>query len=170
MSARMDMRALRSAFGRFATGVTIVTALGPDGRPIGMTANSFSSVSLDPPLVSWCLGLRSSLCAAFRAAPYFAINVLSEMQADLSARFAAPLPDRFAGVDWTSGLGGAPLIEDCIARFECAQALHFEAGDHAVLVGKVEAFTHCDGAPLIFFSGRYGIGRAEAATPAQRGP
>lgn len=165
MAANSDTRALRNAFGRFATGVTIVTAAGADGCPIGLTANSFSSISLDPPLVSWCLGLRSPLCAAFRAVPHFAVNVLSEAQADLSARFAAPLPDRFGGVDWSPGWSGAPLLDGCVAHFECTRVLDFEAGDHLLFLGRVEAFAHRDAAPLIFYLGRYGAGWAEPVVP-----
>lgn len=115
-------RHLRSALARFVTGVTVVTAAGPEGAPLGLTVNSFSSVSLDPPLVLWSLSRRSSRQAGFLAASQFAINVLGETQQKISARFAGPQETRFSGIGWRAGLGGAPLLDGCIATFECAHA------------------------------------------------
>jgi flavin reductase (DIM6/NTAB) family NADH-FMN oxidoreductase RutF len=151
-----DERDLRRAFGRFATGVCVITAAAEE-RPAGLTANSFSTVSLRPPLVLWCLGAAASARAAFEASPYFAINVLRWDQQDLSRRFASPSPDRFAGVNWHAGLGGAPLLPDAIARFECRKAATYAEGDHLVFIGAVERFAHTDDSPLLFAAGRYAM-------------
>jgi len=154
----MDLRALRSCFGRFATGVTVVTTRGLDGRPVGLTANSFASVSLEPPLLSWNLSKRSPSRAVFEQAEWFAINVLASDQLALSQRFATPAEDKFAGLMWREGIGGVPLLEGCIARFECSAAHRFEAGDHVIFVGQIVEFGHHEDAdPLLFFAGRYGV-------------
>lgn len=155
-------RDLRQALARFVTGVAIVTAADPDGTPFGLTINSFSSVSLDPPLVLWSLSCRSSRREAFLAAGHFAVNVLGAGQQELSARFAHPLEDRFGGVEWSSGLGGAPVLAGCIAAFECAAAGHIPAGDHLILLGRVERFEHRPGTPLVFFARSYGLPREAA--------
>ena len=149
-------RQLRDAFGCFATGVTVVTTLGDDGRPVGLTANSFTSVSLDPPLVLFCLDRRSTSLAAFEAAERFAVNVLHAGQEAVSARFSRREPDRFAGTAWRAGLAGVPLLEDAAAVFECARETVLDGGDHRIFIGRVEAIA-CDGSydPLIFFQGRY---------------
>lgn len=127
------------------------------GNPLGLTCNSFSSVSLDPPLVLWSLRLQSRSFAAFRDAPAFGINVLADDQKDLSARFASSkIEDRFAGVEWSTGDLGVPLIGACIARFECTRFATHLAGDHAIFIGKVERL---DGPrqedPLVFYKGAY---------------
>lgn len=160
-------RSLRDAFGRFATGVTVVTCISPDGRPVGVTVNSFASVSLDPPLLLWSLMRRSANLAAFLDAGGFAVNVLGDDQRDLAARFAAPVQDRFAGVPWTPGLDGAPLLSGCVASFECSVFRTIEAGDHVVFLGRVHRFEGRAGTPLLFFAGRYAELRGEpAAAPA----
>lgn len=151
-----DSRALRNAYGRFATGVTIVTALDPDGQPIGLTVNSFSAVSLQPPLVLWCLDNASHNLEAFRRASHHAINVLSAEQTDLSNRFATWPVDRFAGLSWQPGLGGAPLFPGCCAIFEVANETSHVAGDHTIFVGRVEKFGEAaDLSPLLFHAGKY---------------
>lgn len=162
MVEEIPSRDLRQALARFVTGVAIVTAADPDGAPLGLTINSFSSVSLDPPLVLWSLSHRSSSRAAFLAARHFAVNVLGAGQQDLSASFARPLADRFLGVDWRPGFGGAPVLAGCIATFECAAAGHIPAGDHLILLGRVERYQHRPGAPLVFFASRYGLPREAA--------
>lgn len=162
MSDRTDARHLRHALARFVTGVAVVTAAGPQGAPLGLTINSFSSVSLEPPLVLWSLSCRSSQRAGFLAASHFAINVLGVAQQDISARFAGPLESRFGGLDWQPGLGGAPLLAGCIASFECAAAGHMPAGDHVLMFGQVERFQHRPGLPLVFFASRYGLPREAA--------
>ncbi|SDG78616.1 flavin reductase family protein [Roseospirillum parvum] len=150
-----DSRAFRSALGLFATGVTVVTTGDGGGRTAGMTVNSFSSVSLDPPLILWCLGKGSPSQPVFEAAGHFAVNVLAAGQEALSTQFARP-GDKFAGVDWRPGRFGDPLIEGAIATFECRTTARHDAGDHLILVGQVAHFDHRDGEPLLFFGGRYG--------------
>lgn len=152
-----DPRALRDALGRFATGVAVITTRAADGTPLGLTVNSFAAVSLDPPLVAWSLGRQVGSLRAFLASPCFAVNVLAADQEPLSRRFASPVPDRFAGVAWSAGLGGAPLLAGCLARFECRIRRRIEAGDHWLFLGEVERFAYDDDAPLVFFASRYGL-------------
>ncbi|MCV3273996.1 flavin reductase family protein [Roseobacter sinensis] len=146
-------RQLRSAFGRFATGVTVVTAQTPDG-PIGMTANSFSSVSLDPPLVLWCPAKSSTRYAHFIAAQHFAIHVLGTEQEEIALGFAKS-GTAFDGLDVTQTAEGVPLLGDCLARFECTTDQIHDAGDHAIVVGRVRAAAFREGDALIFCQGRF---------------
>jgi 3-hydroxy-9,10-secoandrosta-1,3,5(10)-triene-9,17-dione monooxygenase reductase component len=146
----------RAALGRFATGVTIVTTLDASGRPVGLTANSFNSVSLDPPMVLWSLARRSANLALFETVDHYAINILAADQQALSDRFARPHPDRFAGVSWHAGACGMPVLEGVTAVFECANSTRVDGGDHVVFLGQVEAFEETDKVPLVFHSGRYG--------------
>jgi len=149
-------RPLRNALGRFATGVAIVTALDPDGRPIGLTINSFSAVSLDPALVLWCLDNGSHSLEAFRRASHHAINILAADQIDLSNRFATWPADRFVGLSWQPGAGGAPVLPGCCAVFEVANETAHGGGDHTIFVGRVERFAETpDLAPLLFHAGQY---------------
>ncbi|MBK7647467.1 MAG: flavin reductase family protein [Betaproteobacteria bacterium] len=151
-----DSRALRNALGRYATGVTIVTAIDPDGHPIGLTVNSFAAVSLDPALVLWCLDNSSHNLAAFRKASHHAINVLAADQQDISNRFATWPADRFVGLPWQPGAGGAPVLPGCGATFEIAIETEYAAGDHTIFIGRVERFAETpDLAPLLFHAGRY---------------
>ena len=154
--AEIDPQALRQALGAFATGVTIVTTRDPEGRPVGLTANSFNSVSLSPPLVLWSLALNSQNLDAFRKAPTFVVHILAAGQEDLSARFAARGIDKFAGLAFGDGPGGAPLLEGCAARFLCQSTFEYEGGDHAIFVGRVIDLVLSPTAPLIFHAGRYG--------------
>lgn len=151
-----DSRALRSAFGRFGTGVTVVTTQTPEG-PIGMTANSFSSVSLDPPLVLWSAALRSKRHDAFVQAAHFCIHILGQNQHDTAHHFATQGHD-FSGFDWHHGADGAPVLSGCVAAFQCrAHAVH-PAGDHSVILGEVAhaAERPGAGAGLLFDQGRFG--------------
>ncbi len=151
-----DSRALRNALGRFATGVAVVTAIDPDGHPIGLTVNSFSAVSLDPALVLWCLDNNSHNLEAFRRASHHAINILAADQQDLSNRFATWPADRFAGLPWHPGAGGAPLFPGCCATFEVANETAHAGGDHTIFVGRIERFgERVDLAPLLYHAGRY---------------
>ena len=151
-----DTRALRNTLGRFATGVTIVTAIDPDGQPVGLTVNSFSAVSLNPPLVLWCLDNASHNLEAFRHASHHAINVLSAGQVDLSNRFATWPVDRFAGLNWRPGAGGAPLLDDCCASFEVINESCQPGGDHSIFIGRVVNFNETpELAPLLFHAGNY---------------
>ena len=147
--------ALRRALGSFATGVTIVTAQGSAGD-VGVTANSFSSVSLEPPMVLWSLKKSSASLGAFTESGAFAVHVLAAHQQALSDRFASRSADRFAGLDFRRGYGGAPLIDDCAARFQCRLAFRYDGGDHEILVGEILEFDHSDHSPLVFHGGRYG--------------
>ena len=155
-STTLDSRAFRNALGRFATGVAIVTALDADGHPVGLTVNSFSAVSLEPPLVLWCLDNRSHNLAAFSRASHHAINILAADQEELSNRFATWPADRFAGLDWRPGTGGAPVLPGCCAVFEVANETAHAAGDHTIFIGRVERFAEqARPAPLLFHAGRY---------------
>jgi flavin reductase (DIM6/NTAB) family NADH-FMN oxidoreductase RutF len=154
MAVPPEKRALRDALGSFATGVTVMTTRRPDGTPIGITVNSFASVSLDPPLVLWSLAARSPNLGAFRSAGHFCVNVLSAEQAALCRRFATPEPDKFAGVEWATGAGGVPVLDGCVATFECSSAFNNWGGDHVILVGRVERFATRDAPALLFHRGR----------------
>lgn len=146
----------RAALGMFATGVTIVSARSAAGELVGLTANSFNSVSLDPPLVLWSLSQRSSSLGAFRAGTHYAINVLAADQQQLALRFAAPVGDRWAGTAWRPGVAGAPLIEGAVAHFECFNRSRYDEGDHVIFVGQVEQCDHRPGAaPLLFHGGQF---------------
>ena len=146
----------RSALGMFATGVTIVTARTADGRVVGLTANSFNSVSLDPPLVLWSLAQAAASLPAFRAGSHYAINVLAADQKLLAERFALKGADRWAGVSFTEGMGGAPLLTGACATFECFNRSRYDEGDHVIFVGEVERCSWRHGAsPLLFHGGRF---------------
>lgn len=149
-----DAGALRSAFGRFATGVTIVTAPGPDG-PVGITANSFASLSLDPPLVLWSPARGSRRFPLFAAAGHYAIHVLGVEQAGLGRHFAQQgLDFDLPGVVFDTN--GVPHLPGCLARFDCAAEAQHDGGDHVILVGRVLHAEFRDGAPLVFSGGHYG--------------
>ena len=140
----------------FATGVTIVTTRTAEGRPVGLTAKSFNSVSLEPPLVLWSLSQAAASLAAFRAGSHYAINVLAADQKALAERFAAKGADRWSGVDSVPGAGGAPLIAGSAATFECFIRSRYDEGDHVIFVGEVERCTWRPGAaPLLFHGGRF---------------
>ncbi|MBN8629290.1 MAG: flavin reductase family protein [Rhodobacterales bacterium] len=160
-------KVLRQAFGSFATGITVVTACDRHGNPVGFTANSFASVSLDPPLLLVCPSLTSSNIETFRNAASFAVNVLGAHQEEISRRFAAPVDDRFAGLHWTKGPQGQPLLDDCAGWFACSRHQVIDAGDHLVLVGKVEDCGNMAHPPLLFHRGQY---RQIASVPVQRQP
>lgn len=146
---------LRAALGRFATGVTIITCSDGDGQAVGLTANSFTSLSLDPPLVLWSLRQASNSLTAFTAARHFAVNVLAETQVDLSRRFASSLDDKFADGGWSTGLGGVPVLTGSAAVFECAVDSQQLAGDHVLFIGRVLRLSELAVAPLLFQGGHY---------------
>lgn len=152
-------RAYRDALAQFATGVTVICARAPEGALVGFTANSFNSVSLDPPLVVWSLALDASNLAAFERADGYVINVLADDQVALAQRFASPHVDRFTGVDYQLGPAGAPRIAGCVAWFECRHHSQQRAGDHVLFIGRVDAFARHAGAGLVFHHGRYGTTR-----------
>jgi len=148
-------KTLRQAFGAFATGVTVVTARDARGRPVGFTANSFTSVSLDPPLLLVCPGKTSSSFATFSTTSHFAVNILASDQQEVSHRFATPVSDRFAGLAWHEGLAGLPLIDGAAATFTCARHQLVDAGDHVILIGEVLENSATGAEPLVFSQGRY---------------
>jgi flavin reductase (DIM6/NTAB) family NADH-FMN oxidoreductase RutF len=152
----IDPRDFRNALGSFATGVTVITAMGPDGKPVGLTCNSFASVSLNPPLVLWSLVIYSPNMSVFQNASHFTVNVLGASQQALSTQFATPSDDKFAGVDWTPGLGQAPILAGCVANFQCRAADRYYGGDHVIFLGAVEAYAYNRDEPLLFAQGGYG--------------
>jgi flavin reductase (DIM6/NTAB) family NADH-FMN oxidoreductase RutF len=146
----------RAALGMFATGVTIVTARTAQGDLIGLTANSFNSVSMNPPLVLWSLATGAGSLAAFTAGSHYAINILTVAQKDLAERFAKKGAERWSGVEFDLGASGAPLLRGAAATFECFNRSRYEEGDHVIFVGEVERCTHhADASPLLFHGGRF---------------
>ncbi len=150
-----DSSSFRSALGAFATGVTIVTTRDAEGRDIGLTANSFNSVSLDPPMVLWSLAKTSKALDAFMQGDSFAVHILSAGQQELSGKFARSSTDKFAGLDVGRGRGSVPLLDGCTARFECKTTFRYEGGDHVIFVGEVLSFDNNGLPPLVFHSGAY---------------
>lgn len=162
-----DPRQLRNALGRFATGVTVITTC-VEGKREGLTANSFSALSLDPPLVLWSIVRRSASLPAFLASRNFAVNVLGADQRELSHRFATPAPDKFqalAGVE--AGIGETPLLPGALASFECETERTEDGGDHVLFIGRVRRIRYGDGDPLIFSGGRYATALPMGAVHAQ---
>jgi flavin reductase (DIM6/NTAB) family NADH-FMN oxidoreductase RutF len=153
-------REFRDALAQFATGVTVICAPGPPGRFVGFTANSFNSVSLDPPLVVWSLSRRANDLSYFERAERYAINVLAYDQVELARRFSRPHADRFDGVAFRLGPAGVPLIDGCVASFECLNHERHVAGDHVLFVGLVETCARARGRGLVFHHGRYGMTHA----------
>ncbi len=156
LPAALNGRELRQVLGCYPTGVAVIATRAAQGSVVGLTCNSFTSVSLSPPLVLWSLALYSPSLPAFLEAPYFSINVLSVAQVDLSRRFSAPVADRFDGVSHTAGIGDVPLIADCAAQLECRNETRHYLGDHVVFIGHIlrcARFTH---RPLVFAEGQYG--------------
>jgi flavin reductase (DIM6/NTAB) family NADH-FMN oxidoreductase RutF len=161
-----DARDLRRAFGRFASGVTVITTMLADGRKIGFTANSFASVSLDPPLVSWNYRRASPHLQGVLQARNFLVHVLAADQEDLSNRMARPADDKFAGLPVQSGIGGVPRLPGGLAAFECELWKTVDAGDHVIFIARVLRYEHGDGEPLVFLNGTYT--RAQASGQRQR--
>ena len=145
----------RDALAQFATGVTVICARHPDGRYVGFTANSFNSVSLDPPLVLWSLSRRSASLPAFEGSERYSVNVLAADQVDLARRFSRPHADRFEGVSYRLGWAGAPLIDGCVAWIECSHHARHRAGDHVVFIGDVQDCARGQGRGLVFHEHRY---------------
>jgi flavin reductase (DIM6/NTAB) family NADH-FMN oxidoreductase RutF len=151
-----DQPRLRDALGTFATGVTVVTCRAPDGAPLGVTVNSFNSVSLEPPLVLVSLDRNLQSLPGFLAAPYFAVNVLAASQREVSIRFAQRGIDKWTATPTKASRSGTPLIVDSLAMFDCARWAAYDGGDHIILVGRVMGLTQePDAAPLLFFRSSY---------------
>lgn len=167
-----ETRALRDAFGAFATGVTVVTTREPDGTPRGFTANSFTSVSLDPPLLLICPAKAALSCEVFAEAPYFAVNVLADDQKEISGLFASRSPRKFEQTSWRAGIDGMPILDGALARFECARHRVVDAGDHLIIIGRVTQYHTSEGRPLGYFRGGYfsiGIEEPVLDAAAERG-
>jgi flavin reductase (DIM6/NTAB) family NADH-FMN oxidoreductase RutF len=154
--APVDRELYRRACAQFTTGITVVTVVDEEGHPHGITINSFTSVSLVPPLVMVSIDLRNALLGHFLSGPAFAINVLAERQERLSRRFSSTAEDRFNGVDWHPAASGAPLLDGALGHLECSIVRTFEAGDHAVLIGEVKRAAFIEGErPLVYFNSAY---------------
>lgn len=152
----IDPVRLRRAFGMYATGVTIITAAHPAQGPVGITANSFSSVSLEPPLLLFSLSRQSFTLQSLLESPGFAVNILQDGQRALSHRFATGGGDKWSGLSWKTGAHGAPILAGTIAAFECAYHAQYDGGDHMIVVGRVLALEiDSAGAPLLYFHSRY---------------
>ena len=156
-----DVAQFRQALGAFATGVTIVTTRDASGQDVGLTANSFNSVSLNPPLVLWSLSREARSHAVFDRCEFFAVHILAADQEALSARFATSSTDKFCDLPLARGAGGVPLLESCAARFVCRMTYRYEGGDHEIFVGEVLAFEHFHKPPLIFQRGQYALAVAK---------
>jgi len=153
--ALRDVRELRSALGQFATGVTVVTTRSEQGEFIGLTANSFGALSLDPPLIQWSLRLASASLAVFQRTERFVVNVLTDAQVETSRLFASAEPDKFSAVAHAENQHGLPFLHGAAAWFECRQLSHQPAGDHCLFIAEVERFTHSQEPPLLFHAGAY---------------
>jgi flavin reductase (DIM6/NTAB) family NADH-FMN oxidoreductase RutF len=151
----VDTWLYRRTCAQFTTGITVVTVLDSLGHPHGMTVNSFSSVSLEPPLVLVSIDLRNAILGHFISSSWFAINVLAEHQEDLSRRFSTTSEDRFFGVYWHEGISGTPILDGVLAHLECSVVKTFEAGDHTVLIGEVRRAGYGEGKPLVYFNSSY---------------
>lgn len=155
IESAFDKRSFRNALGTFATGVAVVTTRTADGVEVGLTVNSFNSVSLDPPLVLWSLASHLPVRPALEACEHYAVNILADDQQWLSQRFASRDADKFVGVAYESGIDGTPLLLGCCARFECRNVQRHPGGDHLIFVSEVVRFDRFDRDPLLFFSGAY---------------
>ncbi|MCM2318707.1 MAG: flavin reductase family protein [Pseudomonas sp.] len=162
--ATFDPQAFRAALGTFTTGVTIITTRTAEGEAVGITANSFNSVSLNPPLVLWSLAKSARSLPAFSESRYWNVHVLAAEQEALSGRFATQGSDKFAGVELDDGIGPAPLLPACTARFQCRTAFEYEGGDHVIFVGEVLAFDSSERPPLAFQSGQYALAARKPRT------
>ncbi|MDD2223303.1 MAG: flavin reductase family protein [Pseudomonas sp.] len=156
----IDQKSLRAALGHFATGVTIVTTRDCAGQPVGMTASSFNTVSLDPPLILWSIGRNAYSYSAFSKAEHFAVHVLGDEHQEWSNRFGRSSEEKFSGLDVCEGLGAVPLLSNCPARFECSVEHRYDGGDHTIIVGRVLRMEHVkdnEVKPLLFHCGRYAV-------------
>jgi flavin reductase (DIM6/NTAB) family NADH-FMN oxidoreductase RutF len=165
MQAKAQSADYRRALAQFTTGVTVVTARDAGGAPVGLTVNSFNSVSLDPPLVLWSLALKASSVAAFEACSHYAINVLAGHQLELAQRFATRGADRFGPGDWHDDAHGVPVLDGCVATFVARNRSRYREGDHMILVGEVVHYSAPGGHPLVFHDGRYIASAVEQPLP-----
>ena len=159
-----DPREFRGALGAFPTGVTVITTRDGDGAHVGITANSFNSVSLDPPMVLFSLARSARSLPAFNQAEHWAVHILSAGQEALSNRFAKSGEDKFAGVEIEAGIAGLPLLAGCAARMQCRTVFRYEGGDHIIFVGEVLALDRSEAAPLVFHAGKYALATRKSAS------
>lgn len=152
---------LRHAFGRFPTGIAVITTLDEDGRPYGITVNSFASVSMSPPMLSWNVIRGSRAHTTIRQAHRFVVNILSQSQRHVAQQMASRMDDRFEGIEVRSSNWGLPVIKDTLATFECEVHAMVEAGDHDIVLGTIEHFEHREGPPLVYWQGRYATAACE---------
>ncbi len=151
----IDERSFKKALGCFASGVAVMTAADPAGRPVGVTVSAFASLSLTPPLILFCLDRRTTGLEVFRTGP-FAVNILREDQRELSIRFASRRDDKFAGIECRTGTTGVPLLPHCLAALECSTERVADGGDHEIIIGRVEHMEYqTGGQPLLYFRGAY---------------
>ena len=162
-------RRFRNALGKFATGVTVVTTATSEGEPVGVTASSFNSVSLDPPLVLWSLAKSAKSMEAFSTSGHFAVHILAASQEDISNRFARPGADKFDGIGWTPSTLGSPLLPDCAAQFQCKTSYQYEGGDHVIFVGEVIGFEETNKSPLVFHGGVYAEAKPKLSDDGESG-
>lgn len=153
----IDTSLYRRTCARFATGITVVTTVDGNRHPHGMTVNSFSSVSLEPPLVMVSIDLKNAILGHFISSSWFAVNILAEEQQDISKRFSSSSERRFHELPWHAGESGSPLIDGVLAEMECSVVRTFEAGDHAILIGEVRRAAYREGKPLVFFGSGYRV-------------
>ena len=156
-SDKNNQSELRNVFGRFPTGVTVITTLDAGENPIGLTVSSFASVSLDPPLILWCLDRDSSMLAEFEACTHFAVNILATDQTDVALRFAMLSDNRFEGITFEQSRDGAPLLRDCAARLQCRNTAQHDGGDHVIFLGEVTDFDQSDKPSLAHSHGEYAV-------------
>ncbi len=159
-----DPRDFRQALGMFATGVTIVTARADNGEPVGITANSFNSVSLQPPMVLWSLARNARSLPVFEAADGWNVHILANDQEALSNRFARAGEDKFGGLALETSATGAPLLPGCSARFQCRTAFRYDGGDHIIFVGEVTAYDRSERPPLLYVTGGYALAARKAGS------
>ena len=153
----MNNKNLRNVLSKFATGVTIVSTIDDDGKPIGMTVNSFTSVSLDPPLVLWNIGINQPSYDIFLNAKGYAVSILSKDQRDICNLFSSSIDDKFNNIDFVLSDNGFPIIQKSLAWFDCLKWNNYPGGDHQILVGKVVNFHANENEPLIFWNGSFGL-------------
>jgi flavin reductase (DIM6/NTAB) family NADH-FMN oxidoreductase RutF len=163
-AGQLDTWDFKQAVGAFTTGVTVVTSCDDAGVRYGLTANSFASVSLEPPLVLFCVDHRAPSLEGLMRSQHFAVNVLAADQAEIAKRFARPAADKFAGLAWRVGIFGAPLLDRCIAHIECTFEHRLSSGDHDIIIGRVHRVRFYEGEPLVFHRSRFGTVVADSAT------
>lgn len=153
----IDQREFRNTVGCFATGITVITTVDDEGNPVGLTANSFTSLSLDPPMVLFCIDRKVASFDAFHANRHFAVNILAAGQQEVSQRFARSGPEKWSGVEFETWGSGCPILADCVANLECEIDSIYEGGDHVILIGLVTRMACHDGnlEPLLYFRGKY---------------